>query len=108
MCIRDSFQPIPAALGVAFGKEVLEWQGMRLGLGIYNEANWDSSVRVQNDPRPDTRVSYVMKSLFRSLVFSGGAGWALDPRYRFGASLLFDYTETVSYTHLRAHETPEH
>ena len=90
----SSFQPIPAALGVAFGKEVFEWQGMRLGLGIYNEANWDSSVRVQSDPRPDTRVRYVMKSLFRSLVFSSGAGWALDPRYRFGAALLFDYTET--------------
>ena len=30
----SSFQPIPSALGVAFGKEVLEWQGMRFGLGI--------------------------------------------------------------------------
>jgi len=39
-------------------------------------------------------VSYVMKSLFRSTIFSAGAGWALDPRYRFGAALLFDYTET--------------
>jgi hypothetical protein len=90
----SSLQPIPGALGVAFGKEVFEWQGMRLGLGIYNQANWDSSVRVESNPRPDTRVSYVMKSLFRSLLFSGGAGWALDPRYRFGAALLFDYTET--------------
>ena len=89
-----SFQPIPSALGVAFGKEVFEWQGLRLGVGVYNEANWDSSVRLQSNPRPDTRVSYVMKSLYRSLVFSSGAGWALDPRYRFGAALLFDYTET--------------
>ena len=89
-----SFQPIPSALGVAFGKEVLEWHGMRVGLGIYNQANWDSSVRLESNPSPDTRVSYVMKSLFRSLIFSAGAGWGLDPRYRFGAALLFDYTET--------------
>lgn len=89
-----SFQPIPSALGVAFGKEVLEWHGLRLGLGIYNQANWDSSVRLESNPSPDTRVSYVMKSLFRSTVFSAGAGWALDSRYRFGAALLFDYTET--------------
>jgi len=89
-----SFQPIPSALGVAFGREVFQWQGLRLGVGVYNEANWDSSVRLQDNPRPDTRVSYVMKSLYRSLVFSTGAGWALDPRYRIGAALLFDYTET--------------
>jgi hypothetical protein len=90
----SSFQPIPSALGVAFGKEVLEWHGLRLGLGIYSQSNWDSSVRLESKPSPDTRVSYVMKSLFRSTVFSAGAGWALDPRYRFGAALLFDYTET--------------
>jgi hypothetical protein len=90
-----SFQPIPSALGVAFGKEVLEWQGMRLGLGIYSQTNWDSSVRLESKPTPDTRVSYVMKSLFRSTVFSAGGGWALDRRYRFGAALLFDYTETA-------------
>ena len=74
-----SFQPIPSALGVAFGKEVLEWHGMRLGLGIYNEASWDSSVRLESNPRPDTRVSYVMKSLFRSLAFSAGAGGGSTP-----------------------------
>jgi DNA-directed RNA polymerase specialized sigma24 family protein len=56
---------------------------MRLGLGIYNQANWDSSVRLESNPRPDTRVSYVMKSMFRSLAFTAGAGWGLDPRYRF-------------------------
>ncbi|HUM10725.1 MAG TPA: hypothetical protein VLT82_07250 [Myxococcaceae bacterium] len=89
-----SFQPIPSALGVAFGKEVLEWHGLRLGLGIHSQANWDSSVRLESNPSPDTRVSYVMKSLFRSTVFTAGAGWALDPRFRFGAALLFDYTET--------------
>lgn len=89
-----SFQPIPSALGVAFGKEVLEWHGMRLGLGIHSQANWDSSVRLDSTPGPDTRVSYVMKSLFRSTVFTAGTGWALDPRYRFGTALLFDYTET--------------
>ena len=50
-----SFQPIPSALGVAFGREVLEWHGMRLGLGIYNQANWDSSVRLESNPRPRAR-----------------------------------------------------
>ena len=89
-----SLQPIPSALGVAFGREVFDWQGIRFGVGIHNDADWDSSVRVESNPRPDTRVSYVMKSLYRSLIFSAGAGWALDPRYRFGAALLFDYTET--------------
>ena len=48
----------------------------------------------EQPPARNIQVSYVMKSLFRSLIFSGGAGWALDSRYRFGAALLFDLTET--------------
>src|SRR5262244_1202348 len=36
-----SFQAIPSAAGIAFGKEVMEWGGIRLGVGLHNQANWD-------------------------------------------------------------------
>ena len=90
-----SFQPIPSAAGIAFGKEVLDWQGIRLGVGIYNQASWDQSVHLQtprNPPDPGELRDAARRST--PLIFSGGAGWALDPRYRFGAALLLDYTET--------------
>jgi hypothetical protein len=72
---RDSsFQGIPGAVGVAFGKEVMDWQGLRAGVGIYNTASWDQSVHIPNAGSPDTRVSYAMRSSFNSLIFSGGVG----------------------------------
>ena len=89
-----SFQGIPNAAGIAFGKEVFDWKGMRLGVGIYNQASWDQSVHLQDNPSPGTRVSYAMHSTFDELVFTGGFGWAATGWLRFGGALLLDYTDT--------------
>jgi hypothetical protein len=89
-----SFQGIPNAAGIAFGKEVFDWKGMRLGVGIHNQASWDQSVHLQDNPSPLTRVSYAMHSTFDELVFAGGFGWAANHWLRFGGALLLDYTDT--------------
>jgi hypothetical protein len=89
-----SFQGIPNAAGIAFGKEVLDYKGMRLGVGLFNQASWDQSVHLQDSPNGLTRVSYAMHSTFDELVFTAGVGWAANYWLRFGGALLLDYTDT--------------
>src|SRR5262249_42451106 len=89
-----SFQAIPSAAGIAFGKEVMEWGGIRLGVGLHNQANWDQTVHLQDNPNPSTRVSYQMHSTYESLIFTGGLGGAAKSWLRFGGALMLDYTDT--------------
>jgi len=89
-----SFQAIPTAAGIAFGKEVMEWGGIGLGVGLLNQATWDQTVHLQDNPNPSTRVSYAMHSTYESLIFTGGLGWAANSWLRLGGALLLDYTDT--------------
>jgi len=88
----SSFQTIPSFLGIVLGREVIDWERVRLGFAVVNPVAWDQSVVATSSSSPGVRASYSVHSSFNTLVTTFSAGWALSPQLRLGGSLEFPYT----------------
>ncbi|HTS80723.1 MAG TPA: hypothetical protein VMH40_09015 [Myxococcaceae bacterium] len=91
----SSFKAIPTFVGVALGKDVFDWDRLRLGFAIFQTAAWDQAVQAGTTVDPNTRASYSVKSNFDVLVPAFSVAYGFTPTFRMGLSLEFPYT-TVS------------
>ncbi|MGZ6081045.1 MAG: OmpP1/FadL family transporter [Myxococcaceae bacterium] len=93
----SSFTTIPSFVGVVLGKEVIDWDNVRLGFSVSNPVSWDQAAAAGTAPQQGQRVSYSVHSSFKTLVPGASIGWAATPALRFGGSIEFPYT-TISDT----------
>lgn len=88
----SSFEAIPSFLGIVLGREVIDWETVRIGFAVVTPMHWDQSVIASTVPEASQRVSYSVHSSFSSVVPTVSVGWAVVPTFRLGASLEFPYT----------------
>jgi hypothetical protein len=88
----SSFQNIPSFLGVVLGREVIDWEKVRLGFAVVNPVSWDQTVLATSPVSPGVRGSYSVHSTFSTVVPTFSAGWAVSSGFRLGASVEFPYT----------------
>ena len=88
----SSFESIPSFLGVVLGRDVLDWESVRLGFAVVTPIHWDQSAIASAIPQENQRASYTIHSSFSTVVPSFAVGWAVSPSIRLGASIEFPYT----------------
>jgi hypothetical protein len=93
----SSFEALPGFLGVVLGREVIDWESVRLGFAVAQPVHWAASANAGTAPDPGQRVNYSVKSDIDTLVPTFSIGWAASPTIRLGGSLEFPYT-TISNT----------
>jgi hypothetical protein len=85
------FESLPSFLGVVLGKEVIDWESVRIGFAVVTPAHSDLSTIASTTPGPGQRASYTVHSRFDTLVPTFSVGWAVAPSFRLGASIEFPY-----------------
>jgi len=88
----SSFESIPSFLGVVLGRDVLDWESVRLGFAVVTPVHWDQAAIASTVPQGGERASYDVHSSFNTVVPTFSVGWAVSPSIRLGASIEFPYT----------------
>jgi len=88
----SSFEAIPSFVGVVLGREVIDWETVRLGFAIATPIHWNQSATASTSPVEGQRVSYAVRSSFDTFTPTLSVGWAASQSFRLGASLEFPYT----------------
>jgi hypothetical protein len=88
----SSFEGIPSFLGIVFGRDILDWEAVRLGFAVVTPVHWDQSAIANSTPQPSQRVSYTVASSFSTVVPTFAVGWVISSSIRLGASIEFPYT----------------
>lgn len=86
------FESLPSFLGVVLGKEVIDWESVRLGFAVVTPIHSDLTAIASTTPAAGQRASYTVHSSFNTLVPTFSVGWAVAPSFRLGASIEFPYT----------------
>jgi len=85
------FETLPSFLGLVLGREVIDWESVRIGFAVVTPVHSDLSAIASTTPQPGQRASYSVKSTFDTLVPTFAVGWAVSPSFRIGGSLDFPY-----------------
>jgi hypothetical protein len=93
----SSFEPLPSFIGVVLGKDVIDWERVRLGISIATPVHWNQSANASSIPTEGQRISYAVHSTFDTLVPTFAAAWEASSTFRLGGSIEFPYT-TISNT----------
>jgi hypothetical protein len=88
----SSFESLPSFLGIVFGRDLIDWEAVRLGFAVVTPVHWDQSVVATSQPEAERRISYSVHSIFSTTVPTFSAGWAVSSSIRLGASIEFPYT----------------
>lgn len=88
----SNFTTIPSFIGLVFGKEVIDWETVRLGVSVSNPVSWSQSAVAGTAPAQGQRISYSVHSDFKTLVPAVSVGWAATQTLRFGGSIELPYT----------------
>ena len=64
----SSFEPLPSFIGVVLGKDVIDWENVRLGISIATPVHWNQSANASSVPTEGQRISYAVHSSFDTLV----------------------------------------
>jgi hypothetical protein len=88
----SSFEGIPSFLGIVLGRDILDWESVRLGFAVVTPIHWDQSAIANSTPEPSQRTSYTVASSFSTVVPTFSVGWAVSSSIRLGASIEFPYT----------------
>jgi hypothetical protein len=88
----SSFEPIPSFLGIVLGRDVIDWESVRLGFAVVTPIHWDQSAIASAIPLEGQRASYEVHSSFTTVVPTFSVGWAVSSSIRLGASIEFPYT----------------
>ncbi|HEY3586634.1 MAG TPA: hypothetical protein VGK85_05770 [Myxococcaceae bacterium] len=86
-----AFETLPSFLGVVLGREVIDWESVRIGFAIVTPVHSDLSAIASTTPQPGQRASYSVQSNFETLVPTFAVGWAVAPSFRLGGSIDFPY-----------------
>ena len=87
----SSFEALPGFLGVVLGREVIDWENVRLGFAVVQPVHWAASANAGSTPVPGQRVNYSVKSDIDTLVPTFSIGWAASRSLRLGGSIEFPY-----------------
>src|SRR5215475_14383151 len=82
----SSFESMPSFLGIVFGRDLIDWETVRLGFAVVTPVHWDQSVVATTEPEPQRRVDYSVHSMFSTTVPTFSVGWAVSSSLRLGAS----------------------
>lgn len=85
------FEGLPGFLGVVLGKEVIDWESVRIGFAVVTPAHSDLTTIASTTPAAGERASYTVHSSFDTLVPTFSVGWAVAPSFRLGGSIEFPY-----------------
>lgn len=88
----SSFEALPGFLGVVLGREVIDWETVRLGFAVAQPVHWVANANAATAPTPEQRVNYSVNSDISTFVPTFSVGWAAAPTLRLGGSLEFPYT----------------
>jgi hypothetical protein len=88
----SSFEALPGFLGVVLGREVIDWESVRLGFAVAQPVHWVASANAGTAPDPGQRVNYSVHSDINTITPTFSIGWAASPALRLGGSLEFPYT----------------
>jgi len=91
-----AFETLPSFLGVVLGKEVIDWESVRLGFAVVHPIHSNLTALASTTPEPGQRVSYATHSTFDTFTPTFSVGWAVAPSFRVGASIEFPYTSLSS------------
>lgn len=91
-----AFETLPSFLGIVFGKEVINWETVRLGFAVVHPVHSSLTALASTTPQEGQRVSYATHSTFDTLTPTFSVGWAVAPSFRVGGSLEFPYTSLSS------------
>ena len=87
---------MPSFLGLVLGKEVIDWEKVRIGFAVVHPVHSDLTAIASTTPQPGQRASYAAHSTFDTLTPTFSAGWAIAPSFRVGGSIEFPYTSLSS------------
>ena len=88
----SNFTTIPSFIGLVLGKEVIDWESVRVGFSVSSPVSWNQSAAAGTAPALGQRISYAVHSNFQTLVPAASVGWAATPKLRFGGSVELPYT----------------
>jgi len=91
-----AFETLPSFLGLVLGKEVIDWEKVRIGFAVVHPVHSDLTAIASTTPQPGQRASYAAHSTFDTLTPTFSAGWAIAPSFRVGGSIEFPYTSLSS------------
>jgi hypothetical protein len=86
------FETLPSFLGLVLGKEVINWESVRIGFAVVHPVHSDLSAIASTTPAEGQRASYSVHSTFDTLTPTFSVGWAVAPSFRLGGSIEFPYT----------------
>jgi hypothetical protein len=86
-----AFETLPSFLGVVLGKEVIDWESVRLGFAVVHPVHSNLSAIASTTPAEGQRASYSVHSSFDTLIPTFSVGWAVAPSFRVGGSIEFPY-----------------
>src|SRR5262249_26357068 len=73
----SSFETLPSFLGIVFGRDLIDWEAVRLGFAVVTPVHWDQSVVATSQTGTETRISYSVHSSFSTTVPTFSVGWAV-------------------------------
>src|SRR4029453_2777894 len=85
-------ESMPSFLGVVFGRDLIDWEAVRLGFAVVTPVHWDQSAVGNTEPETGRRVPYRVHSIFSPPVPTFSVGWAVSSSIRLGASIELPYT----------------
>jgi hypothetical protein len=91
-----AFETLPSFVGLVLGKEVIDWETVRIGFAVVHPVHSDLTVLASTTPAVGQRSSYAVHSTFDTLTPTFSVGWALGPSLRLGGSIEFPYTSLQS------------
>ena len=87
-----AFEPLPSFVGLVLGKEVIDWETVRIGFAVVNSVHSNLRVAASTTPAEGQRASYTVHSSFDTVTPTFSVGWAASPSFRLGGSIEFPYT----------------
>jgi len=91
-----AFETLPSFLGVVLGKEVIDWERVRLGFAVVHPIHSNLTALASTTPAEGQRASYATHSTFDTFTPTFSVGWAVAPSFRVGGSIEFPYTSLSS------------
>ena len=64
----SSFEALPSFLGIVLGREVIDWETVRIGFAVAQPVHWRQSAVAGTAPSEGKRVSYSVESDFSTVT----------------------------------------
>ncbi len=100
-----AFETMPSFLGLVLGREVIDWERVRIGFAVVHPVHSNLTLVASTVPAEGQRASYSVHSSFDTLTPTFSVGWAAAPSFRLGGSIEFPYTSLSNTGELSGEST---